>query len=300
MKNKSKKHPGQTVRESRLTLVKELGPLSAQEMTRYLALKRDLTNHLDIISASFVKVGRIVRTIREEKLYRQEFTTFEDFCREVIGKSRRYINRVIQAHDLWQSMLEAGAQPDELPDNELQARVLGEYWPIDMQRKIAKKAREIGIQQGKTQLDVLSIRKAATQVMGSPEVKAKQADELVKKVEGIARAMKMAVDFGKFDEPQYQRFMAAVTQTKELADALIQLGNGATPELVEKRVKSALETVAKPTAVQTPEPTQAPGPTKKKPTPAKPKMVQLGSIAGIGPIMVMEMPPKKKTDTKEG
>jgi hypothetical protein len=124
------------------------------------------------------------------------------------------------------------------------------------------------------------LQQALPEIMGLDhpiDMPAAMADHLTAKIfEGreLLPILRVAVDFSQFDEPRYQRFMAALVQIEEMVSALLKSARGATPE----RKKSAGEKSAGKTA--------------------KPKMLQMGSIAGIGPIMV-EMPPEK-TDTKEG
>jgi len=44
---------------------------------------------------TFVEVGDALLEIRDSRLYRADFGTFEDYCRNVLGWSRRHANRLI-------------------------------------------------------------------------------------------------------------------------------------------------------------------------------------------------------------
>src|SRR5258708_38373104 len=77
---------------------KHYGTHVRAELNRYNALKEELASQLDIINTAFIKAGRILSQIRDERLYRGEFDTFEQFCRSMVGKDKRYVNRIIQAH----------------------------------------------------------------------------------------------------------------------------------------------------------------------------------------------------------
>ena len=46
---------------------------------------------------TFMEVGAALLAIRDERLYRVEFGTFEDYCRERWGMSKRHANRLISA-----------------------------------------------------------------------------------------------------------------------------------------------------------------------------------------------------------
>lgn len=64
--------------------------------------------------------GAAVRVIRDERLYRADFYTFEDYCRERWGWSRSYAHRMIEAVDAVEAMLPIGNTPPIA--NEAQAR----------------------------------------------------------------------------------------------------------------------------------------------------------------------------------
>lgn len=49
---------------------------------------------------AFCEYARALFTIRDLRLYRAEFPTFEDYCRVTIGKSRKYASRIAQAGEM--------------------------------------------------------------------------------------------------------------------------------------------------------------------------------------------------------
>jgi hypothetical protein len=46
---------------------------------------------------TFIDVGNAIREIRDERLYRENFDTFEEYCRERWGWGRSYVNKQIEA-----------------------------------------------------------------------------------------------------------------------------------------------------------------------------------------------------------
>jgi hypothetical protein len=68
--------------------VVEVTPLSPAERTRYQALKKSILDHIDPAHSALMRVARDLKTIRDERLYREEADTFEDWCLRVIGKQR--------------------------------------------------------------------------------------------------------------------------------------------------------------------------------------------------------------------
>lgn len=85
---------------------------------------------------TFVEVGRALLEIRDARLYRQEFGTFEDYCRERWAMSRSYAHRTIEAAQVAVNLLPIG---NILPATESQARPLSPLAP-DMQREAWQRA----------------------------------------------------------------------------------------------------------------------------------------------------------------
>jgi hypothetical protein len=46
-----------------------------------------------------VEVGNAIREIRDSRLYRERYATFEDYCRERWGWGRNYVNKQVVAAD---------------------------------------------------------------------------------------------------------------------------------------------------------------------------------------------------------
>jgi len=71
--------------------------------------------------------------IRDERLYREEYDTFEEFCKATLGKSKTYINNVIQGYELIQALIAQGETV--LPDSERLALVGWNMWMNGMLKK---------------------------------------------------------------------------------------------------------------------------------------------------------------------
>lgn len=71
--------------------------------------------------ATFVEVGEALLTIRDMRLYRAEYRTFEDYCRERWGFSYQRAHQMISAADVVSTIVETGLPA---PSNEGQAREL--------------------------------------------------------------------------------------------------------------------------------------------------------------------------------
>lgn len=105
--------------------------LSTLETTRLAALETTI----DAGMQTFVDVGSALLEIRDSRLYRQEFATFEDYCRERWGMSRSYAHRMIDAATVTENLLPIG----NIPATESQARPLTSLAP-DQQREAWQRA----------------------------------------------------------------------------------------------------------------------------------------------------------------
>lgn len=83
---------------------------------------------------TFIEVGQALMTIRDKRLYRIEFTTFEDYCRDKWAISRRSAYQYIEASNAIENVRH-GAQI--LPTTERQARPLTSLEP-EIQREAWK------------------------------------------------------------------------------------------------------------------------------------------------------------------
>lgn len=87
-------------------------------------LTRSLAEHEAIIERglnTFVEVGTALLAIREERLYRAEHSTFEDYCRERWGMSERRARQLMSSAEVVGTIVPTGLPA---PANEGQAREL--------------------------------------------------------------------------------------------------------------------------------------------------------------------------------
>ncbi len=70
---------------------------------------------------TFYAVGTALLTIRDQRLYREDHSTFEDYCQERWGMTRRHANRLIEASEVIDNL---GPIGPILPATESQARPL--------------------------------------------------------------------------------------------------------------------------------------------------------------------------------
>src|SRR5579862_8612802 len=71
--------------------------------------------------ATYVQVGLAFATIRDRRLYRAEFATFEEYCRNRWQYGRAYVNRLISGAKVFTHLASNGRQK---PEHERQVRPL--------------------------------------------------------------------------------------------------------------------------------------------------------------------------------
>lgn len=65
--------------------------LSQSEAAHYETLKTAIARKMDTINAAFAGIGRALREIRDRRLYRQDFGTFDEFISATLGGARAEI-----------------------------------------------------------------------------------------------------------------------------------------------------------------------------------------------------------------
>jgi len=89
-----------------------------------------LTQYENVIEqnlSGFMLVGRALKAIKDEKLYRAKFSTFEDYCHERWGLSDKHSYRLIEAYTCVDKLQKALVSPigeTRYPKNESQVRPL--------------------------------------------------------------------------------------------------------------------------------------------------------------------------------
>lgn len=134
---------------------------------------------------TFIEVGQALLTIREKRLYRLEFGTFEDYCRDKWAMPRRHVNRMIAASETISNL---GPIGPILPQSESQARPLTSLEP-EAQREAWKEV----VQQSQTTNEPITSQKVKEVVdtfkqakENYRELRQKQKTEhLEKKTDGI-------------------------------------------------------------------------------------------------------------------
>lgn len=81
--------------------------------------------------STFYETGQALFKIRDKRLYREEYSTWEDYCRDECGKSKTHINRLIDSSSVVQNLTPIGVKIS----TESQARELTKFEP-ERQRQV--------------------------------------------------------------------------------------------------------------------------------------------------------------------
>src|SRR4029077_10819477 len=106
---------------------RQFGELTPAEEEKYNKLKQQIHDDLDVIGSAWARVARRLRTIRDERLYRKDYKTFDDFCQTELNRKRDYIYKLISARDTLDQLIADGVKRKELPDNERFLRELSHF-----------------------------------------------------------------------------------------------------------------------------------------------------------------------------
>lgn len=91
--------------------------LTASERTQLESCENTIKNHFE----SFAEAGKALRTIRDSRLYREHFLTFEDYCRSKWEMSKTQANRLIASFRVTEVV---GSVSGPAPTSESQIRPL--------------------------------------------------------------------------------------------------------------------------------------------------------------------------------
>lgn len=98
--------------------------LTIDQSTRLTVLEKQISKG----KKAFLEVGCALAEIRDTKLYKRDFETFEDYCRERWGWKKAYCYQLIGAAAVVKSLPEKSAIADKLT-TETQARELAKVEP---------------------------------------------------------------------------------------------------------------------------------------------------------------------------
>lgn len=148
-----------------MSAVIELAPnsrLTATESSRLAECEAVIKRGLD----TFYAVGSALSEIRESRLYRKGYDTFEDYCQERWGMTRRHVNRLIESSEVVDNLGPIGP----IPSTESQTRELSPLEP-ELQKAVWQIAVETAPKdsKGEPAITAAHIKSVASVVKGIVE-----------------------------------------------------------------------------------------------------------------------------------
>lgn len=114
--------------------------------------------------ASFIETGNALATVRDNRLYREDYDTFDEYCIERWGFSRQRASQLATAAEVCQPLVDSLK-----PANEKAARALKHVEP-ERRAEVMEKAAE-----GGGRVSAARIAQAASEIEGNDDPKPKQA-----------------------------------------------------------------------------------------------------------------------------
>jgi len=158
-------------------------PLSREEQERYESLKATFHEQIAKGVLAFHRAGEALLAIRNERLYREQYRTWADFCREEFALTKSYANYMISAFEVIERLRQEGCFV--LPDNERVCRELSRF-PSDMQTAIWRRAQQISAGRNP---DSISIREAALEIVPGRRAKKMWKEAVLRKLNIARRQM---------------------------------------------------------------------------------------------------------------
>lgn len=101
---------------------------------------------------TFFEVGVALMRVRDLRLYRVEYRTFEDYCQNRWDMGRQYVNRIIAASQVRENLVPIGTK---FPENEAQARPLTKLRDPEQQREAWRAVLERAEQDGRLNAQIV-------------------------------------------------------------------------------------------------------------------------------------------------
>ena len=137
---------------------------------------------------TFVEVGQALMLIRDKRLYRAEYSRFEDYCQDKWQLGKRYVNQIVAASSVVGNL---GAMAPK-PQNERQARPLTKLEPELQAEAWQQVVEQHGekVTQKKVQevvKEFVSVNEELKQAKKGPMFAASSPEELLKKAKQVAK-----------------------------------------------------------------------------------------------------------------
>jgi hypothetical protein len=209
--------------------------LARREQTLAHKLDREIQEDTKLIEKSFKRLAKNLTEMNKRRLYFAfGFVTFEEYCRKRLAKSRQYVYKIMQAYDTMQALQDQGVSEEDtdlLTERMIRdIRALPQYKQAKVAQAIARIKRETG--RNATIVEV----QAEAESLDSDSVRvAKQQKEVLDKLEGMAKGLKMGLAYDSLTDDFRRRVTVALMAIAESVKVLLAAINS---QAVKGRTKA--------------------------------------------------------------
>jgi hypothetical protein len=124
------------MQETKAVAVIREKPITKKERVRYNHLLKEVKENIEVVEVGLLKISHALREIQKDRLYREHYSSFEQFVGAELGKGRAYGYRLIKAYDVLDSLLEEGIREENLPNAERLCRELARIKDPQMRKNL--------------------------------------------------------------------------------------------------------------------------------------------------------------------
>ena len=203
--------------------------LTPEQFKEYVALKDEIISELRQGFEHLASAAEKLLRVRDARLYREEFSSFAVFCRQILGHTKTYANNLIMAGEVIKALQVTGEIV--LPDSERLARALSQY-PKSHRALIWKRARQISDRQKPT---YKSLQQAALEIVPTKEARKIMFKELVERLRGADRSLKISLDCSTMNRTELETVAALfISIEKRISELSVEVGSRI--ELIRRRL----------------------------------------------------------------
>lgn len=139
----------------------------------------------------YIAVGDALMTIRDQRLYREDYSTFGEYCRQKWGMTDRHCRNLINAADVAHDLVDDPvANPEGLPRNERQAR---ELRPVPRERRAEVWEQAVAIAGGPESVCYHDVKQARKVLIDDPAEEERRELEAMDRAEQPVDSMEVTV-----------------------------------------------------------------------------------------------------------
>ena len=189
----------------------------------YNAAKERIHSNLETIATAAQEIWKDLAKIRENHWYRYDgYLTYEEFCLKELGKSRRHINRLLEAHEVTTRLLDAGVSKEDLPGNEKLCRAIRTEVPEERWAELWEAVKANTKAAGKTMPNVSDVTRAAQKLSGEASDQEAIHEKIMGQLRKAKKALQVSIPFDALTLAHRAELISVISQIESTATTLRQ------------------------------------------------------------------------------